>query len=170
VSELVLGNLDPAINSLRQTIVVGDSPYLEDAHFYLAEAFLRRNDPLAAESELNQVIAGNLRGARSKEALRLLEVIHQQMTGTISGTVVDSTGAAFPGVRVIIRSVDTPGTRIFFVDAAGDYFARLPVGNYDVTFVTPTIKTRTFVVRGRTLHGGEDLKIHPSLSRETPER
>lgn len=170
VSELVLGNLDPAINSLRQTIALGRSQYLADAHFYLAKAFLQRNDPLAAESELGQLFATDLRGSRREETFRLLDLIHHNLTGTISGTVIDSTGAAFPGVRVTMSDVGTGRKFIFVVDDAGEYFARLPIGNYDVTFVTPTIKTQTFVVRGRSLHGGEDLKIHPRLSRETTGR
>lgn len=95
VSELMLGHLDVAIDSLQDTIALGDSPYLEDAHFYLAKAFLRLSSRSGlralgadgrgkvaarqglsdgqAEAELNQVI--RLGGPRSEEAQRLLTEI-----------------------------------------------------------------------------------------------
>jgi tetratricopeptide (TPR) repeat protein len=56
ISHLMLGHDDAAIDRLRATIALGDSPYLQDAHFYLAKAFLRRNDLGAAESELKKII------------------------------------------------------------------------------------------------------------------
>ena len=92
VSQLMSGNDVPAIDSLRATIALGDSPYLEDAHFYLAKAFLRRNDLKAGTAELQQVIAiGGPRGRtsdgkelkpvsptpRSEEARRLLVEIER---------------------------------------------------------------------------------------------
>ena len=43
------GQDTPAIDQLRATVALGDSPYLEEAHFYLAKAFLRRKDLDAAE-------------------------------------------------------------------------------------------------------------------------
>jgi tetratricopeptide (TPR) repeat protein len=75
VSHLMLGHDDTAIDALRATIALGDSPYLEDAHFYLAKAFLRRKDLDAAEAQLNQVI--RLRGSESEEARRLLAGIER---------------------------------------------------------------------------------------------
>ena len=61
-----LGQDDAAIDQLRATIALGDSAYLEDAHFYLAKAFLRRKDLGAAETQLKKLI--ELRGSRSDEA------------------------------------------------------------------------------------------------------
>ena len=41
--------IPPRSIALQATIALGDSPYLEDAHWYLAKAFLRRKDLGAAE-------------------------------------------------------------------------------------------------------------------------
>jgi tetratricopeptide (TPR) repeat protein len=70
VSHLMLGEDGAAIDRLRATIALGDSPYLEEAHWYLAKAYLRRKDLGAAESELKTLI--QLRGRGSDEASRLL--------------------------------------------------------------------------------------------------
>jgi tetratricopeptide (TPR) repeat protein len=75
VSQLMTGQDVAAIDSLRQTIALGDSPYLEEAHFYLAKAYLRRKDLDAAEAQLNQVI--QLRGSEREEARRLLAQIER---------------------------------------------------------------------------------------------
>ena len=97
VTELMLGHVGAAIGSLRQTIALGDSPYLEDAHFYLAKAFLQLNRVSSvrsvyppggtlvvatdgvtlepAEEQLRQVI--KLGGSRSEEAKRLLAEIER---------------------------------------------------------------------------------------------
>jgi tetratricopeptide (TPR) repeat protein len=75
ISLLVLKQDDAAIDRLRRTIALGDSPYLEEAHFYLAKAFLRRNDIGAAETELKKLI--QLRGSGSGEAKRLLTQVQK---------------------------------------------------------------------------------------------
>jgi tetratricopeptide (TPR) repeat protein len=73
VAHLMLGQDDAGIARLRATIALGDSPYLEDAHFYLAKAFLKRKDLGAAETQLNALI--RLPGSKSDEARRLLSGI-----------------------------------------------------------------------------------------------
>jgi tetratricopeptide (TPR) repeat protein len=73
VAHLMLGQDDAGIARLRATIALGDSPYLEDAHFYLAKAFLKRKDFGAAETQLNALI--RLPGSKSDEARRLLSGI-----------------------------------------------------------------------------------------------
>lgn len=75
VSDLMVGRDDAAITALRATIALGDSPYLEEAHFYLAKGFLRRKDLDAAATQLKQVI--RLRGSESEEARRLLAEIER---------------------------------------------------------------------------------------------
>ena len=70
ISHLLLGQDTAAIDWLLATIALGDSPYLEEAHWYLAKAFLRRKDLGAAETELKKLI--QLRGAGTGEARRLL--------------------------------------------------------------------------------------------------
>lgn len=69
-SQLILRQDEAAIDRLRATIALGDSPYLEEAHLYLAKALLRRKDLVAAEIELKKVV--QLGGSVSSEAKRLL--------------------------------------------------------------------------------------------------
>jgi len=75
VSDLMVGRDDAAIDALQATIALGESPYLEEAHFYLAKAFLRRKDFDAAAAQLNQVI--RRRGSQSGQARQLLTEIER---------------------------------------------------------------------------------------------
>lgn len=70
VSHLLLGEDADAVDQLRTTIALGDSPYLEEAHLYLAKAFLRQKNLDAAERQLRELIA--LGGSSSGEARRLI--------------------------------------------------------------------------------------------------
>ena len=57
----------------------------------------------------------------------------QVTTGTISGTVADSTGAVLPGVKIDITNEGTGASRIVMSDAAGRFSApSLAVGSYKV--------------------------------------
>ncbi len=61
-------------------------------------------------------------------------VFAQVTTGTISGTVTDSTGAVLPGAKVVVLNQDTGASRTVQADAAGRYSApSLSLGNYRVT-------------------------------------
>lgn len=64
---------DEAISQLKATIASGDSPELEEAHFYLSKAFLRKQDVSGAAAELRRAIA--LRGPRQAEEQSLLESV-----------------------------------------------------------------------------------------------
>jgi len=75
ICHLMVSEDDAGIERLRATIGLGDSPYLEEAHLYLAKAFLRRRDFGAAEAELKALI--QLRGSKSAEAGRLLMQIQK---------------------------------------------------------------------------------------------
>ncbi len=56
-----------------------------------------------------------------------------QVTGAISGTVTDPSGAVVPDAKVTVTSKETGAKRSVTTNAAGDYFiAALPVGPYDV--------------------------------------
>src|SRR6266850_3698645 len=58
----------------------------------------------------------------------------QVTTGTISGTVKDSTGAVLPGATVVILNDETRISRTVQTDGAGRYSAlALSLGNYRVT-------------------------------------
>jgi carboxypeptidase family protein/TonB-dependent receptor-like protein len=59
--------------------------------------------------------------------------VAQVTTGTILGTVADSTGAVVPGSSVVVRNVETGFSRTATTDAQGRYRApELPLGNYEV--------------------------------------
>jgi hypothetical protein len=66
----------------------------------------------------------------------------QVTTGTISGSVMDSTGAVLPGARVAILNEDTGITRAAVTDGSGRYTAAsLSVGNYKVTVTQEGFQT-----------------------------
>ena len=69
-SELLAGNTAAAIGEFARTIAMGDTPFLEDAHFFLAKAHLAQGDADRARSELNAVRA--LQGGRASEADELM--------------------------------------------------------------------------------------------------
>ena len=75
ICHLMVGEDDAGIERLQATIGLGDSPYLEEAHLYLAKAFLRRKDFGAAETQLKTLI--QLRGSKSAEAGQLLTRIQE---------------------------------------------------------------------------------------------
>ena len=57
----------------------------------------------------------------------------QVTTGTISGTVQDSSGAVVPGAEVVINHVDTGNARNVTADSQGRYLVpNLAIGNYTV--------------------------------------
>jgi len=57
----------------------------------------------------------------------------QAVTGTILGTVTDSTGAVIAGAKVTVTNVDTGLSRTAISDASGEYTApQVPTGNYTV--------------------------------------
>jgi TolA-binding protein len=63
---LLTGQTDSAIVSFHKTVSLGDTPYSEPAHFYLAKAYLRKNEVSAAEVELRTTI--RLHGDHEAEA------------------------------------------------------------------------------------------------------
>lgn len=65
--------------------------------------------------------------------LLAIPLFGQTVTGTMNGTVSDSTGGALPGVTVTITNAETSLARIAVTDASGFYNAPfLPVGRYNV--------------------------------------
>src|SRR5438552_5116283 len=68
----------------------------------------------------------------------------QAVTGTILGTVTDSTGALIPGATITLTHAGTGLTRTVVSDAAGEYTApSLPTGKYAVTAELSGFKTVT---------------------------
>lgn len=77
--------------------------------------------------------------------LLLVNSIYGQLgTGTILGTVMDSTQAVIAGVVVTARNDATNETRTFTTDAEGSYrFTSLPNGTYTITATAPSFRTAT---------------------------
>jgi len=70
---LMQGHDDQAIPQLKATIALGDSPELEESHFYLAKALLRKRDIAAAIGELRNAV--RLHGPRELEERSLLDTL-----------------------------------------------------------------------------------------------
>jgi len=75
ISDLMTGSPDEAIASLRAVDAMGETPYLEQARFFLAKALLASQNVSAAKQALEQTIA--LAGDREAEARLLLERVRQ---------------------------------------------------------------------------------------------
>jgi hypothetical protein len=87
----------------------------------------------------------------------------QEITGTITGTARDQSGAALPGVTVVARQVQTNLTKETVTGADGGYMlSYLPVGTYDLTFTLPGFKT--FTARGIQLHVNDRLPLDATLA------
>ena len=82
----------------------------------------------------------------------------QTTTGTISGTVKDSTGAVIPGAAVTIRNADTGITRNVTTGEAGHFLVpQLALGNYEIIAEAPGFQV---VVRsGITLTVGREARV-----------
>ncbi len=93
----------------------------------------------------------------------------QTVTGTIQGTITDTSGGVLPGVTVTITHVDTGGQRALVSNAEGFYSAPfLQIGRYDVTAALSGFGT---VVRsGIQLNLNDtrvvDLKLDPRVTQE----
>ena len=61
-------------------------------------------------------------------------LLAQRTTGTILGTVRDSTGAVIPGAMIRLKNVETGIARTVTTDSAGRYTTpQLGLGHYEVT-------------------------------------
>lgn len=86
----------------------------------------------------------------------------QVVTGTISGTVSDSTGAVVPGATVTVRNVETGISRTVTTDAAGRYRApQLGLGNYEVSAESAGFQTA--VRSGITITVGREAAVDFTL-------
>ena len=86
----------------------------------------------------------------------------QVTTGTISGTVKDTSGAALPGAMVVVSNDDTGITRTVESDASGSYTAAgLNLGKYRVTVTHEGFQTA--VRSGLELTVGQEAIVDISL-------
>jgi len=79
ICQLLTGKVAPAVEGLQNTIALGESPYLEEAHFYLAKARLRQNNLGAARDELTRTV--ERRGRLESDARQLLAQVDRLLTG-----------------------------------------------------------------------------------------
>jgi hypothetical protein len=86
----------------------------------------------------------------------------QQYSGTVTGTVTDSSGAAVPGASVTVTNTSTNATYQGSTSAQGFYsVAQLPVGTYNVHIKAPTFKE--FVARGVEIHVSSNSEVNAKL-------
>ncbi len=72
-----------------------------------------------------------------------LQLMSQESTGTILGTVNDSSGAAVPDAKVVLAGARVPKGRETTSDATGNYsFFNVPVGEYYVTVTKEGFQTQ----------------------------
>jgi outer membrane receptor protein involved in Fe transport len=65
----------------------------------------------------------------------------QEITGNISGTVTDTSGAAVPDAKVDLSNIATGATRSTTTNSAGIFFfTSLPVGDYNITVLKDGFK------------------------------
>jgi carboxypeptidase family protein/TonB-dependent receptor-like protein len=96
----------------------------------------------------------------------------QVTTGTISGTVKDSTGAVLPGATVVLLNEDTGISRTVQADTAGRYAASsLSLGNYRVTATLEGFQTevRTGIVLTVAREAVVDLALSVGAVTQTVE-
>jgi len=75
ISYLLTESVNLAIEQLSKLTVNGN-PYTEEAHWYLAKAYLKQNDTSSASAELKAVVSLNGRyAADAQEALRRLDAL-----------------------------------------------------------------------------------------------
>jgi hypothetical protein len=87
----------------------------------------------------------------------------QAVTGTIVGTVTDSTGAALPGVTVTVTHQETGLARTVVTDDAGEYVVpSIPTGNYSVSSELTGFKKTALT----NLHLGVDQRLRVDLNLE----
>src|SRR5260370_28554317 len=88
--------------------------------------------------------------------------VAQVTTGTISGTVSDSTGAVVPGVTINLKSIETGISRTVRTDEGGRYRApELGLGSYEITVEAAGFET--VIRRGITLTVGREAVVDFTL-------
>jgi len=90
--------------------------------------------------------------------LMLTSAARAQVSGAISGTAADSSGAVLPGVNVIVRNLETGMIRAAVSDAVGRYSVlSLPVGRYEIRAQKDGFRTE--LRTGTTLVVGQEATI-----------
>src|SRR5436309_4669868 len=86
----------------------------------------------------------------------------QVITGTVSGTVKDASGAVLPGVTIQVQNTDTGVARMLITDERGYYTAsNMSPGNYEVSASLEGFQTE--VRRGFSVNVGQTSVIDFTL-------
>ncbi len=87
----------------------------------------------------------------------------QETTASVTGTVMDQTGAVLPGVSVTARNTRTGWSKQVTTTGTGRYTVPfLPVGEYELVFSLAGF--RPYAARGVTLHVNDRLTVDVALS------
>ena len=90
-------------------------------------------------------------------------VYGQGRTGSIAGTVADSTGAVLPGAEITLTNVETGQSRLLVSGDAGEYTAMaLDLGTYEVRAALQGFQTA--VRRGLTVGLGQEALVDLTLA------
>ena len=80
-------------------------------------------------------------------------------TGSITGTILDATGAVFSGARVQLTRPDQPLASEAITDSNGQFsFSQVPVGSFQLTITSPGFLTQT---SSGTLNADETFILPP---------
>ena len=91
-------------------------------------------------------------------ALTPIMVAAQTVTGTIQGTVSDSSGAVLPGATVTVRNVETGAQRTVVTNETGFYTTPfIQIGRYTLTATLSGFGTATVRLE-RSFDGGSSWK------------
>jgi hypothetical protein len=92
----------------------------------------------------------------------------QTVTGSVTGEISDSTGAAIPKASVIAENVDTGVKTSTATNAAGVYSIRfLPIGKYKVSVTASGFSSQTFSVFTLEIDQNVKLDAHLGVGAET---
>ncbi len=92
-----------------------------------------------------------------------LSVSAQQITGSIRGTVTDSTGAVVQGAAVTVKQTETDLSRTAVTDRGGNYVVlELPVGTYRLQITAKGFKE--YVQTGISVDVNQSASVSPHLA------
>lgn len=91
-----------------------------------------------------------------------LSLVAQKITGTITGVVVDASGAVVSGAEVTVTNTETGATRMVKTATQGEYaFADLPAGTYDLKVKQANFKE--YISRGVQLFVSSTATVNVKL-------
>jgi hypothetical protein len=117
-----------------------------------------------AAQEWESLIMKSRRGLLGSVLLAVVLCVagYAQDTASITGTVVDPSGAALAGAQVAVTNAEHGVSRTAGTNASGDYlFAALPIGSYDMTVTATGFKK--YEAKGVILRVAEKARVNVTL-------